>query len=324
MSDSYLEWADIRLAPDPELIVGWRPRRSRLDAAAIELSEEVADELLERCGTALDDLAGLTGRPYEGYPDIEPAEEYLMVPARDLPRSRPSKEEPDDEISALSDLERLVATAGLPPLSRNDLRKGTYLFYAVICTDQASGQRIGFVRQINPYQVAKTGKLMALLGHEGLERLEEPLFVFDGAFDLVVTPERIAVLRMEAFNRMFADLNTLVAAAPANAKLVADSVSRMTPEAVQALGDAASERPSIARRLQRLVRTGAVPAVTPDKIAKAMRKHRLDPADIVINGEIRFVAENAPVFLDLVEQLYYETDFTGEHRRSDRYSPLKP
>jgi hypothetical protein len=30
-----------------------------------------------------------------------------------------------------------------------------------------------------------------------------------------------------------------------------------------------------------------------------------------------------PVLLDLIEQPYYETDFTGEHRRSDRYSPLK-
>ena len=28
------------------------------------------------------------------------------------------------------------------------------------------------------------------------------------------------------------------------------------------------------------------------------------------------------MFLDLIEQLYYETDFTREHRRSDRYSPL--
>ena len=42
------------------------------------------------------------------------------------------------------------------------------------------------------------------------------------------------------------------------------------------------------------------------------------------SGEIAFPQERATMFLDLIEQIYYETDFTGEHRRSDRYSPLKP
>jgi hypothetical protein len=36
-----------------------------------------------------------------------------------------------------------------------------------------------------------------------------------------------------------------------------------------------------------------------------------------------FAEDSAGQFLDLLEQLYYETDFTGEHRRSDRYSPLQ-
>lgn len=54
-----------------------------------------------------------------------------------------------------------------------------------------------------------------------------------------------------------------------------------------------------------------------------MAKHELDPADLVANNELAFPQERATVFLDLIEQLYYETDFTREHRRSDRYSPLK-
>lgn len=55
-----------------------------------------------------------------------------------------------------------------------------------------------------------------------------------------------------------------------------------------------------------------------------MVKHGLDPAQLVGKNEITFRQEHAAVFLDLIEQLYYETDFTGEHRRSDRYSPLNP
>jgi hypothetical protein len=59
-------------------------------------------------------------------------------------------------------------------------------------------------------------------------------------------------------------------------------------------------------------------------LSRAMLKHDLDPAQLVVGNEIAFPQEQAIVFLDLIEQLYYETDFTGEHRRSDRYSPLKP
>jgi hypothetical protein len=55
-----------------------------------------------------------------------------------------------------------------------------------------------------------------------------------------------------------------------------------------------------------------------------MAKHGLNPADLVSGGEIAFGQDRAGVFLDLIEQLYYETDFTGEHRRSDRYSPIRP
>jgi hypothetical protein len=53
-----------------------------------------------------------------------------------------------------------------------------------------------------------------------------------------------------------------------------------------------------------------------------MLKHELDPAWLVTGDEITFPQEHATVFLDLIEQLYHETDFTREHRRSDRYSPL--
>jgi hypothetical protein len=209
-------------------------------------------------------------------------------------------------------------------LSPTDLRKGRYLFYAVICTDQGTGQRIGFVRQSDPHRVARAGGFLTAFGQEGLRRLEEPVFVFEAGFDLIISPEEAAVLRLEAFNRMFADLNTLALAAPANARTIAGLVGRVAPAAVEALARAAATRPSLARRLQRLATSGAIPSVTPGDLSKAMLKHDLDPGRLVTGDEITFPPEQAAAFLDLIEQLYYETDFTGEHRRSDRYSPLGP
>ena len=323
MADQGKDWSAVVLAAGAELIVGWRPRPSRLDAEAVELSKDVARDLRDLCTATLGRLAALRRRPYGGSPYIEPDEEYLAVPPTDLPRP-PAGEEPveADEGAALSDLERRVATAGLPSMSRETLRQGNYLFYAVICTDRAARQRIGFVRQKDPHRVAHTGALKAVLGAEGLDKLTDPLFVFDAEFDLVVAPDEIAVLRLEAFNRMFADLNTLVSAAPANAKLIAEAIGGLTAGAVDTLAKAAAARPSLARRLQRLARPGVTPTVTPADLAGAMSKHSLEPTEIVSHDEIRFTEDKAAVFLDLIEQLYYETDFTKEHRRSDRYSPL--
>jgi hypothetical protein len=328
------DWSAVTLDAGAELMVGWRPARARLDAAANEHSAEVAAEMHAACQAALDHLAILSGRPYGGAPYIEPDEEYLAVPTADLLHHEVLHPDvlardalapgppPGPDETGLSDLQRLVATAGRPALSRDDLRDGRYLFYAAICADAASGERIGFVRQTDPHRVAKAGGFMALLGQEGLQHLQDPVFVFEAGFDLVVAPDEVAVLRLEAFNRMFADLNLLAAAAPANAKLVADAIRQLSPAALDSLISAAAARPSLARRLQRLARPGAVPALTPGDLTAAMTKHGLDPAAVVSNDEVVFAADSATVFLDLIEQLYYEADFTGEHRRSDRYSPL--
>jgi hypothetical protein len=326
MGDGGMDWSALALARGAELIVGWRPRRARLDAAAIELSREVADEMQSMCRGTLDQLSGLIRRPYGGSPYIEPGEEYLAVPVTELPSTAATQVHgaEDDEAAGLSDLQRLVMIPGLAPLSRSDLREGRYLFYAVICTDQGTGQRIGFARQTDPHRVARAGGLLTLFGQEGLRRLEDPVFIFEAGFDLVISPDEVAVLRLEAFNRMFADLSALSLAAPANARKVADMVGQVAPAAVEALTHAAASRPSIARRLQRLARVGAVPPVTPEDLSRAMLKHELDPAHLVTGNEIAFPQDQAAMFLDLIEQLYYETDFTGEHRRSDRYSPLKP
>lgn len=323
MGGNGTDWSALTLAPGAELIIGWRPSRTRLDANAIELSQDVAGEMQAMCRDELDHLASLIRRPYGGSPYIEPGEEYLAVPITELASTAaPGHHVDAEEAADLSDLQRLVTTPGLPPLSPTDLRDGRYLFYAVICTEQASGRRIGFVRQSDPHRIARAGRLTALFGQEGLRCLEDPVFVFEAGFDLVISPDEVAVLRLEAFNRMFADLNTLAMAAPANARKIAGMVGQVAPGAVEALARAAAARPSLARRLQRLASTEAVPSVTPGDLSKAMLKHEFDPAWLVTGDEITFPQEHATVFLDLIEQLYYETDFTREHRRSDRYSPL--
>src|SRR5271155_1488529 len=104
MSESSTDWSALSLASGAELIVGWRPRRSRLDAAAIELSRDVASEMQSMCRGTLDHIAGLIRRPYGGSPYIEPGEEYLAIPVTELASTAvPARIIEDDEATGLSD-----------------------------------------------------------------------------------------------------------------------------------------------------------------------------------------------------------------------------
>jgi hypothetical protein len=69
------------------------------------------------------------------------------------------------------------------------------------------------------------------------------------------------------------------------------------------------------------VRDGHLGQVTPDAMRGALQAHSL-PADRFGEGEEVELddAEAVVVFLDMIEGLYYEADFSREPRRADRYS----
>jgi hypothetical protein len=133
--------------------------------------------------------------------------------------------------------------------------------------------------------------------------------VFEEGFDVLVAPSEIAILRLESFNRLFADLAPIMAAAEPNARIVAAVLPTMDAVSVSALASFAATRASVARRLQRLARPGAMPTVSAQQLRVAMKKHGLDPRLLLTNSKIVFGEENVLVFLDMMEQLYYETDF---------------
>jgi hypothetical protein len=209
----------------------------------------------------------------------------------------------------LSDLESAISTPGAGALSVDDVRGGRYLFYAAIGIQVGTGHRYGFVRQVDPHRVARQGFLTTIFGQEGLQRLDDPIFVFEEGFDVLVAPSEIAILRLESFNRLFADLAPIMAAAEPNARIVAAVLPTMDAVSVSALASFAATRASVARRLQRLARPGAMPTVSAQQLRVAMKKHGLDPRLLLTNSKIVFGEENVLVFLDMMEQLYYETDF---------------
>ena len=318
-----LDWGSIILESQAELLVGWRSKPGHIEAGAIELSVSVATELSGMCKTTLSRLANMQRRPYGDSLGLEIGEEYAALSPEELPPPKSgSTSSATDNEHELSELESIVATAGLPSLSIDELQHGHYLFYAVVAHEVGTDNRIGFVRQVDPHRVARQAFLTTVLGQEGLQRLVDPIFVFDESFDVVVSPSEIVIFRLEQFNRLFADLGPIMAAAVPNAQIVAGQLPAIDAGSTAVLAAVASTRASIARRLQRLARPGALPNVSTQQLRTAMEKHGLDPTTLINGTAIVFNEDGALIFLDMMEELYYETDFTHEHRRADRYSQI--
>lgn len=332
-----LNWGNLKIEDQAELVLGWRPSPGHIKGAAVELSTGVAKELAKVAKSTLKKLSEMDRRPYSEALALEIGEQYAALSTGALPSGTtvstfPSPADQDSTFTngsgrdaqrrELSEMEILVSATGLEALSIEDLKLGHYLFYAVIGRETGTDVRIGFVRQIDPVRVERQSFIKAIMGQEGLQKLVKPIFVFEDRFDVIVAPSEIAILRLEPFNRVFADLAPIIAAANSNAKALAQVLTTMEPSATVVLAKVAASRPSLARRLQRLARPGAMPTVSPTQLSGAMVKHGLNPKLLVKGSKIDFTENEAIMFLDMMEQLYYETDFTHEHRRADRFSPI--
>jgi hypothetical protein len=180
---------------------------------------------------------------------------------------------------------------------------------------------IAFVRQWNPQRGFSPGRLL-LAYQDTLSRVDDPLFNFDMTFDLVVAPDEIVVLSTTAFNRVFADLDLLGAQVPDQAtQLNTDLGKKLSATGLEFLTTTCQSRPRLAQRLRRVAQAAHLASVTEDSLSDALERHGLGRDRFGSGPEVELQStDDVVVFLDMLEQLYFEADFTGEPRRADRYS----
>ncbi len=73
------DWDDVVLTGAPRLVVGWRPRARRLDAARVEVHGDAEKHLRDIGAATLSRLAQLTAVPYGDAVLPEPGEEYMSI-----------------------------------------------------------------------------------------------------------------------------------------------------------------------------------------------------------------------------------------------------
>jgi hypothetical protein len=317
-------WNDIELTGEVTLLLGKRPRPGshRLEAERIDIGRTFADELAHACKRWIGSLNERSAVQYTGEDDpyIED-DEYLDVSLRDLV----SIAEGDSD--STPDLRELIAGA----FSNNDwvvprnLVQG-FLFYAIV--GRAEGDRsVGFVKQTAPQRLAKQGGWLTALSdtldvtnpRPLLDILRRPVFILEPDVDLILTGDRVAVLRMLAFDRLFADLEISRALAPQHVMAIAEEFP-FAEGAIQTISSVCQKKARCRRLLKQLSMLSSERwQLRKERIEDVLELRRLDKSEYLNEaGEISPSTENVQTLLEVLTSRYYTSDFDEEEMRADR------
>ncbi|MGL5444575.1 MAG: hypothetical protein ACRDDJ_19145, partial [[Mycobacterium] stephanolepidis] len=193
--------------------------RVKMKLDVVEALRKIASETVEM-------LAARSAVQYADDLDFNAEENYILIqrgalvvhrPAPRRGRGAAQEKQKEQEVPAQLEmspaiLEIVDAASSLEQINREDLVKKAFSFYAAVIGDDPD-RRTAFITQSNPYKAAQTGHLSTLFG-DGLAKVTDPILTFALRFDMVVTPEHVAVLNLTAFERLFREIDSMKARVP--------------------------------------------------------------------------------------------------------------
>ena len=265
------------------LEVGWESSAHRVQVRRLPVSAGVAAELHEPIAATLDILASRTPVLYSPDLDLDD-DQYAVVPREQL----------DPASSMLTELEKLTPAEG----GKDDLTR-RLLFYA-LAVGPADG-RVVFIRRSNPRANLARG-LITVFDNE-LSRVTHPLLAFDRTLiDLVlVAGHGLAVVNLNAYERLFRDSPELLARTPAKVQEL-HAVLPMTDATRAALTAVAARNSRVRSRLLAMLARGYLGSVTPQMLQAQMARHHLDPAEHLVDGKLSFTEDQAMAVMQLLNE----------------------
>jgi hypothetical protein len=330
------DWGQLELGDAVCLLLGWRDSDTGdLEAKPVELSSEVGAELLKAGRYGLATLKRKTRRDYASEASLEEDEFFsLSLESRSTGGDR-ADQVPGEDAKETGLSEEKLSAAELVGfvrgaferddyLTKSELGTGSWLFYVVVAILKDGEEPLGFVRQYNPQRGIKMGRLLTAFDRT-LKRFDQPLFNFDFEFDVVIASDEIAVLKTTGFERVFSDLAVAVAHVPQHVESVETRLGvGFGPGSAAILTSICETRPRYAKRLRQLAGAPHLSKVTPDGLRKKLGQHGLEEEMFGAGNDLELKdRDDVAVLLDMLEQRYYEGDFTDEHLRADRMSKLK-
>jgi len=281
------------------LVVAERTRQG-LFAYVIDLRDDAEAALRHACRTTLEELASAEAITFG--PDVYlDRGEYLAVP--------------QDVIGADHPVLRVLGEAGtLGQLPANDIPR--LWFYAVLVGDDPEN-RTAFIRKTDPHVVTRGGGFVLTLG-DALRVIDNPVFVMEDRFDLIVFDEGLAVLRLTPFEIMFRQADELEARADEWVTGISDHVA-VSPEGLGILTEGARRNTRVARRLRSIYDRGHLQGVEVATIRQAAAERGLEPDELFDGERLLITAEtDLMVLLRLLNEDLFSGGLTGQEFAADR------
>lgn len=311
--NSYVDAGEIDPDDPINLTVGWRSG-SKLKLAQMLLGVDVVQQFREVVAETLDIFNQRTPEPWSPEADLTP-ETYLTL-HRDLLGAAPilAAEHGDTTLA-----EALLAPEGLPVLHPNDLPARDIELYA-ITVGAVPGARAAFLRRSNPRRGLRAGRLLTSYS-DVLTRIDEPVFGFDLAIDLVFVGDQVHVLSQVTFAKLFRDQDALVQQVPTWAAEISSHLPLEVSGRAR-LEERALRDSRLARRLENIATRGHLEGISEQILREKMVAVALDP-ELLLNadGELTLEDDHIPQVLHFLnEDLFYGV-LTNAGFRADRKAP---
>jgi len=284
------------------LIVVWKRGRG-VDGAEIRVADDVAEHLHDACATTVERVKERQLRPYNADMHLED-EECIVVN--------------DDALIAESRLaEFIVPTAPLDIMNARALPRRSFWLYAA--TVQTEDGPVAFVRKSNPRQVARAGRIHALLGNV-LSRVDRPVFTLDDHFDMIVSEQGVLALDQETFELLFKEVPELQERIPEWIAAVDDHLP-FAGDGARRLAERCETDGRLRRRIRAIAERGHLEDVSIDRIRRHLQEAGL-PEEDFIDGDELLVDDRDPFRLVyMLNEDFFSGGLTESAFRSDRKSP---
>lgn len=315
------DWSAVDITGDPRLLLGRRKGSKRFDVHRVDVHEDLFDDLRAIAQEALDQLSEREAKTYSTFGAMT-RDDYFDVDVSDIPQRRDGRRKEDDPeaYEIASALKMISETDNHPTMDADQLRDANPSLYAI--SFDSHGEYVGFIRNRNPRNVVKPG-LRYLQYGDTLKRMDPPDLAIDGDIDIVVAPNRCAVLALGAFTTLFGDVGIAFQQVPGNVTSMTEALKNsfpLTDDSVDVLQVRCGRRVIDAKRLHHIVtqRRDALEDLSKKEMRTLLRTRSLESA--LADNELSLDKDTVSDFLDLVEGRLFSDDLTGEERRADAYS----
>jgi hypothetical protein len=286
---------------------------SSMKGRRVKMKPEVAADMRRIAGQTVEQLAARSAVPYSDDLDFNADDHYMLVRRNTLVVHRPASrrgrkttgnptESRQIEMSPAA-LEIIDMASSLEQIGRDELSKKSFAFYAAVVGDNPE-RRIGFVKQMNPYRAAQMGHLSTLFG-DGLTKLDDPILTFALDFDMVVTPEYVAVLDPAPFERLFRDIDSMKARVPVWSQ-AATTALPFDDESARALREKAATSTRVASQLRGLYERGYLAKTySMGDLGIQLKERGFDPKQYIHDGKLAVPEADISVFLKIIDEKLY-------------------